>query len=117
MNEVAMLILVCVLANHMGLISAIEEIIKHKIRILNCVKCLTYWTILLYSLFNGKDIITAFATAFLSSYLAIWLELLFGFIDVCYGHIYSKIYQGSTSDNSEESADNADTEDSESKLP
>lgn len=82
--------------------------------ILNCVKCLTYWTILLYSLFNGEDVITSFATAFISSYLAIWLELLFGFIDVCYEHIYNKIYQGSASDNSETSAYNVDTEDSES---
>ncbi len=117
MNKVSMLILACVLANHMGLISAVEKRIKHELPILNCVKCSTFWVVLIYLIHNNTAMIMAIATAFLSSYLAIWLELLFGFIDVCYGSIYNKIYQGSASDNSEESTNNADTEDSESKLP
>ena len=70
--------------------------------------------VLIYLLLNDVAMIMAIATSFISSYLAIWLELLFGYIDVCYGRIYNKIYQDSTSDNSKTSTDNVDTEDSES---
>ena len=113
-----MLILSCVLANHMGIISAIEEKIKHELLILNCVKCCSFWAVYIYLLFNNVSIIEAFATAFISSYIAIWLELLFGFIDVCYENIFSKIYKGSTeTNNAEANTSDTDAKDSENELP
>ena len=49
-RHVAMIIFVCVSANHLGLVHAIEELTKKPIPIVNCVKCFTFWTVLIYSL-------------------------------------------------------------------
>lgn len=111
--NVFLLILVCVLSNHMGLILAIEEIIKHKIPILNCVKCSTFWSVILFLLLNSIDVIPSVAFAFISSYIAIWLELVFGIIDFYYGKVFSKIYSAEEDKTSEESSDNDNSKDSE----
>lgn len=92
-GEILLLILSCVLINHMDMVSAIEKILKHRLPILNCVKCLTFWTVLIYLLVNGHSIIVSPAVSFLSSYIAIWLELLFGLIDKCYEKIFKTLYK------------------------
>ena len=93
--DIALISCICTLANHMGFISGVEKVIKRKLIILNCVKCSTFWIVLIYCIFNRFDVIESIAISFFSSYLAIWLELFFGFIDVCYGGIYKKIYKDS----------------------
>lgn len=115
-KDICLLTLSCVLANHMGLISAVEEVIKRKLYIIDCVKCSTFWSVLILCLFIGFDVITSVAISFLFSYLAIWLELFFGFIDRCYEKLYNAIYKDSATSNKAYS-DNSDAESSEYLLP
>lgn len=114
-GDIVLLILSCVLSNHMGLISAIEETVHRKLPIVNCIKCLTFWSVLFYCLFNSYGVFASIAISFLSSYLAIWLELFFGFIDVRYEKIFNSIYKDSETSTAADS-DNTDTSHTKSAL-
>lgn len=91
--------IICVLANHMGLIAAIEERIERNILIVNCCKCSTFWFSAIYLAVTGHNLIVALASSFGAAYLAVWLELLFGIIDRQYEHIYEKFFTNNTEDN------------------
>jgi len=93
-------VFICVTANHLGLVKAIEDTINRELRIVNCPKCLTFWSALAYSIMTSRDIIASLAISFLASYAAIWLELTEGIIDTFYNKIYGKIY--STADNADD---------------
>ena len=92
----------CTAINHLGLISAIENAIKHNIPILNCPKCFTFWSVLAYYFITADytsslgafvhGAIGAGAVALLLSYASIWLELLMGIIDKLYNKAYEQIY-------------------------
>ena len=96
--DIASIVFVCVTANHLGLIKAIEEVTGVELHIVNCVKCFTWWTTLLYMVCTCHSVITSLAISFLCSYLAIWLELFEGYIDTLYLKLYEKIYSDSTDD-------------------
>lgn len=98
--DIASIVFVCVTANHLGLIKAMEEVVEQELPIINCPKCGSFWWSLVYTLYITHDIITSLAISFLASYLSIWLELLEGFIDTLYNKIYEQIYSatGSTDD-------------------
>ena len=96
-----MLTFSCVTANHLGLITAMERVIHHPIPIANCPKCFTFWSVLTYGIVTvpcvfPHGLIAAIprllAISFLCSYLAIWLELLEGFIDIQFNKIYATLY-------------------------
>lgn len=93
--DVAAVTLAAVLANHMGLIEAIERVVRHKLPIINCSRCLTFWSVLI-CLVCCRSTATSWpvivATSFLAAYAAMWLELLFGIIDKQYDKIYEKTY-------------------------
>lgn len=99
-KDIACIVFIATTANHLGLVSAIESAIKHKIWIVDCPKCLTFWSVLLYGIAtvpSGSPLglttaLHLIAISFLSSYLAIWLELAEGFIDLLYIKVYEKIY-------------------------
>lgn len=97
--DIASIVFVCVTMNHLGLITAIESVIKNRLPILNCPKCCTFWSVLLYGLIANHfvEIHELLAISFLASYIAIWLELFEGFIDTLFLKLYGKIYN--TSDN------------------
>lgn len=97
-SDTVMLVLSCTLANHLGLVEAVEGVIRHKIPVLNCSKCASYWVVLVYSLFIGRGLIESVAVSFLCAYAAVWLELLFGFIDTLYNRIYESLYPQETDD-------------------
>ena len=97
--DIASIVFVCTAANHMGLIPAIESAIRHRLPVLNCIKCLTFWSVLVYgiavanfSLFTLHSSLTVLAISFLSSWSAIWLDLFMGMIDHLYIKIYEQIY-------------------------
>lgn len=92
MKDVAMLVFTAVMINHLGLIEAVEKVIKHKIPIMNCCKCLSFWLVLAYMLFNGYTVINSVATSFLCAWLATWFELLLGGIDIFYMKVYENFY-------------------------
>ena len=103
--DIACIVFVCVTVNHLGLVSTIEKVIGKEIPIVNCVKCLTFWTTLVYCCATSFRITEppVLAISFLASYSAIWLEMLEGYFDTLYLKVYEKIYP--TAD------DNADTSD------
>lgn len=90
--DIACIVFVCVTANHLGLINAIEDVVGTELPVINCVKCSTYWFTLCYTLFATHDIILSFAISFLASYSAIWLELFEGIVDTYYNKLYDEIY-------------------------
>lgn len=85
--EVLCVIFGCVAANHLGLVSAFERLVKRDIPILNCPKCLTFWTSLVVC-FPAHSLISTIAIAFAASYVAIWLELAMGILDNFYLYLY-----------------------------
>lgn len=93
-----MLVLSATLANHLGLIEAIEGVAKMEIPIINCPKCLSFWSVLLYSILSGCELIASVAVSFVCAYCAVWLELLFGYIDTLYNRLYENIYPKETDD-------------------
>ena len=90
--DIASLVFVAVTVNHLGLVKAIEDITNRELRIVNCPKCFSFWSVLAYSIITSRDIITSLAVSFLASYVAIWLELFEGIIDFLYNKVYGKIY-------------------------
>ena len=102
-----MILFSAVAANHLELVAGIENVIKHSIPIVNCPKCLSFWSVLAYGLLAGDNAILVIATAMLCAFLAIWLELLMGFIDTLYNRIYEQIY--STADTSADDTASADS--------
>lgn len=95
--DIACIVFACVTANHLGLIKAIEKLTERELVIINCPKCLTFWVTLIYCF--GKTeahTVAVLAMPFMSSYMAIWLELFEGYIDTLYMKLYEKIYADPT---------------------
>ena len=96
--DVAAVVFFSTTVNHLGLISAIESSIKHRLWILDCPKCLTFWGILALGLSGDglsappSSLLRLLAISILASYSAIWLELIEGIIDRLYDYIYGKIF-------------------------
>lgn len=103
---VAGIVFTCVTANHLGLVAAAERVLRTELQIVNCVKCASFWMVLVYMLVTTHDVILSPATAFFASYTAIWLELFEGFIDNLYLKLYETIYP--TTDNDTDSADGSE---------
>lgn len=124
--DIVSIVFSCVTANHLGLISAIEVLFRHRLPVINCVKCLSFWSTLAYCVYSivsdgtkGIEIeafIQVFAVSFLASYIAIWLELFEGFIDFLFSRIYEKIYSDSDNDTSSSVRHEGDTDGSVSQL-
>ena len=102
--DIAAVVFFSTAVNHLGLIQAIENVVHHKLPILNCPKCLSFWSTFAYGV-SGDGRLAALpsvlprllAISILCSYMAIWLELLMYAIDT----LYNKIY-GILEDNNEE---------------
>lgn len=82
----------CTLFNHMGLCEAIEKNIKHKLPIMNCVKCLTFWSCFIYMVLTIYDILLSLFIAFIMSYISLWLEMFLGYMTIIYNKICDEIY-------------------------
>ena len=103
--DIASIVFVSVTANHLGLVKATEETLERELPVINCCKCLAFWSSLFYMLFTTRDIITSLAVSFLCAYIAIWLELFEGFIDTLFGRLYEKIYTNAENDTASSDAD------------
>lgn len=105
-RDIAAIVFVCTTVNHLGLVAAIERVIRHKLPVINCAKCFTCWCVIAYGLaccsITSANILTALprllAISLFCSYLALWLELFMYAIDTLYDRIY-----GILKDNNEES--------------
>lgn len=106
--DIAAVVFASVTVNHLGLIAAIEGAVHRKLPIVNCPKCLSFWSTFAYGV-SGDGRLAALpsvlprllAISILCAYLAIWLELLEGYIDTLYNKLYEQIYP---------TADSADTD-------
>lgn len=93
--DIAMILLSCTAANHLGLIGAIEQKTGIELPVVNCARCFSFWCTLLYMFVSENRMVVSFAVSFINSYLAIWLELGMGYIDYLYNKCYDKIYNAS----------------------
>nr|UVN00117.1 MAG: protein of unknown function DUF1360 [Bacteriophage sp.]UWD62286.1 MAG: Protein of unknown function (DUF1360) [Bacteriophage sp.]UWD76849.1 MAG: Protein of unknown function (DUF1360) [Bacteriophage sp.]DAW11920.1 MAG TPA: Protein of unknown function (DUF1360) [Caudoviricetes sp.] len=93
MIDLIYIMLIAVLFNHLGLAEIITFHSKKNV-VLNCSKCLTFWTTLGYSLFiTGQGVIPSLFYSFTLAYLALWVELLLNVFNYYYTKSYGKIYQ------------------------
>jgi hypothetical protein len=93
MLDLIYIMLIAVLFNHLGLAEIITFHSKKNV-VLNCSKCLTFWTTLGYSLFiTGQGVIPSLFYSFILAYLALWVELLLNVFNYYYTKSYGKIYQ------------------------
>ena len=99
--DVLMIVFSVTAANHLGLVAAAEDIIHHRLPVLNCPKCATFWMVLVYGLgceinftttHQFEHILELIAAAFLSAWSAVWIDLLRGIIDKLYIKVYDTIY-------------------------
>ena len=65
----------CVLFIHLGLGEAIERTLRVRIVLLSCVKCLTFWSMLVYSLIHSFPLESALCLSFVSAYAALWADI------------------------------------------
>jgi len=93
--DIAGIVFVCTAANHIGPIPDIEAFLRRKLPIVGCIKCLTFWSVLVYSLACCGAVVAAIeaaprllAISFLCAWASIWLDLFMGIID----HLYLKVY-------------------------
>lgn len=111
--DIAAVVFFSTAVNHLGLIHAIERVVHHKLPILNCTKCLTFWSTFAYGV-SGDGLHLAalpsvlprlFAISILCSYLAIWLELLMYAIDTLYNKIYDILEENNKEERDEDGTD------------
>jgi hypothetical protein len=92
MIGVASVFISCVLFIHMGLGDAISETLKIDFVLLRCVKCLTFWSMLAYTIvFTSITWTACIAIAFLASYAALWADLVLSKVAAIYDEKYNKI--------------------------
>jgi hypothetical protein len=90
--DIASLLFSAVAANHLGLVKAIETVIGRSLIIVNCARCLSFWSVLIFTLATGWNPVEAVAVSFLCAYAATWLQLAMAIIDNQFGKIYDTIY-------------------------
>ena len=90
MCGVGLIFISCCLFVHLGLGKAICKELKVKVKIINCPKCLTFWSILAYTAFSTDyKWELCLATSFILSYAALWMNLALAKI----AKLYEKLYE------------------------
>ena len=116
--DVAFLMLAAVLVNHLGLIDAIERVARRELPIINCSKCLSFWSVLVWLCFNmvaaHRHLPVILVTSTIAAFLAPWFELLFGLIGKLYEKIYEKTFPKA---DTKAGAGDTDTENSTPAVP
>ena len=105
-----MLTIACVLFIQMGLSHAIQEAVHVDISIMNCQKCLTYWTVFITLLLHKNSIIVSIAVSFICSYMALWLSLLYDYLATIYNKLYENITETTDTEESTNISDNEATD-------
>lgn len=100
--DIACIVFACTAANHLGLTRSIQLVLKwNKLPVVGCIKCLTFWAVLIYCCCRSatRSITDAIemapvvlAISFLSAWASIWLDLGMGMIDKLYLKIYDTLY-------------------------
>lgn len=95
----------CAAMNHLGLVAAAEKVLRHRLPVLNCPKCSAFWLSLATAVpalaAQATDeragammgaVLTAVAMSLLCAWIAVWMELLMGGIDLLYNRLYDTFY-------------------------
>lgn len=91
MEAVVLVAVSCVLAIHMGLVDAIGDTLHYRFRVLNCTKCLVFWSEFVIGLVCGRGVLASVATAFICAYVALWADLALSYLSKYYNRWYEKI--------------------------
>ena len=92
MLEIMAIWVSCIMFIHLGLGATICDLLGRNIVIFKCVKCLTFQTILLYSLICTKLCIEGcVCIAFMLSYASLWVNLVLDKISIAYEKWYREI--------------------------
>lgn len=75
------------LSHHLGLSEAMSKVIS---KVLKCPRCLSFWTVLLVLVLHGYNVFFAIGLSLLMAYLAIWSELLLGYLNQLYEKLWQK---------------------------
>lgn len=76
MEGVGLIFISCCLFIHLGLGKAICRTLRIRLVLFKCVKCLTFWSVLAYTLaFTAYRWESCLAISFISAYLSLWVEL------------------------------------------
>lgn len=77
---------------HMGLGEAVERTLHIRFPLLHCVKCLSFWTTLAYSLLVVKlPCEAATALSFALSYASLWADLALAKLSTVYEDLYQSM--------------------------
>lgn len=109
-KEAAEITVICVLAIQMGLVGAVSDLFHCEFRILPCPKCCVLWVSLGWHLIHSRPILDSVFVAFISSYAALWLAMLYDAIAIAYNHVYEKIASKETATAETESGSDAVSE-------
>ena len=90
-TEAALITASCVLFIQMGLSGAIQELLKIRLRFLSCPKCLSFWSVLAWMMWNGHGLIRSVAASFLCAYAALWAALVLDGLAALYNWFYEQI--------------------------
>lgn len=92
MRDLIYIMFTAVLFNHLGLAELVTFRIKRNV-IINCSKCLTFWTTTGYSLFLLEwGVLHSLFAGFVLAYVALWVELALNVLNYYYEKCYGKIY-------------------------
>lgn len=92
MIDLFKIVMIAVLFNHLGLADKIVLSLHLKKRnyIINCSKCLSFWSSLLYTTIVGCRLLDALFASFAAAYLSLWVELALGCLTRLYYYVYEK---------------------------
>lgn len=81
--------MVCALASHLGLFGAMGRILA---RVFGCTKCATFWVSVVYCLyFCEYGFARAFCISIVASYLSVWVEMLYVWLNGKYNELWERI--------------------------
>ena len=87
-----MIMMSCVMANHLGLVDAVERVIRRKLPVVNCPKCFSFWSSLAYCIISRHAVIPSLLASFLMALLALWFDVFLGLLDKIYYKTYEYAY-------------------------
>ena len=98
---------ICAAMNHLGLVAAAEKVLRHRLPVVNCPKCSAFWLSLATAVpalaaqatdERAGAVLTAVAMSLLCAWIAVWMELLMGGIDLLYNRLYDTFYSTADTD-------------------
>ena len=91
-KDTLLITLSCVLFIQMGLSGAIQDVLHFHFKPLSCVKCLSFWSNLVYLILSRHGSVSeVIGVSFLCSYLALWLALAYDALALTYNKLYEYI--------------------------